>query len=222
MKRVLIVDTETTSLTPDYASGSGVIWELAVIERATGEEYAWRMEPDVSVASPEALAVGRFAERTRGMRHATRAEVDARYGPHAWSVTRRTNLWNLARVRSRDCHWSDPADLAGVLVENFLQDATIVGAVPSFDAGFLSAFLAHHGQDPKPWHYRLRDIGSMAWAWLQAHHLPHHLPAPSMDAGTDDLARAMGIEPGDFERHSALGDCRLVAAMLDVIEGGRL
>lgn len=67
----------------------------------------------------------------------------------------------------------------------------------------------------------LRDIGSMSWAWLQANHLPHHLALPGLDAGTDDLARAMGIEPDDFERHSALGDCRLVAAMLDVIEGAR-
>jgi hypothetical protein len=40
-----------------------------------------------------------------------------------------------------------------------------------------------------------------------------------MDAGTDDFARALGVDPGQFERHSALGDCRLAGLMLDIIEG---
>jgi DNA polymerase III epsilon subunit-like protein len=114
--------------------------------------------------------------------------------------------------------WSRPADLAPH-VAALLDGATLIAANPTFDAGFLTAFLAAYGCEPK-WHYRLRDIGSMAWAWLQAYHLPHHLPVPAMDASTDDFARALGLNPEDFERHTALGDCRLVDAMLRVMEAG--
>lgn len=226
-RRQIIIDSETTSLAPDYATGSGVIWELAVHERASGAERLWRMElPDAAQAmsdvSPiaEALAVGRFRERTEGMRDATRDEILARYGGTRPLPGDITDVWDLTCERNGP-FWSDPADLAGV-VADLLRDVTLIGAVPSFDAGFLSAFLAHYGQPSRPWHYRLRDIGSMAWAWLQAHHLPHHLPVPPMDAGTDDMAHALGIDPEDFERHTALGDCRLIAAMLSVMEGGAL
>jgi hypothetical protein len=45
------------------------------------------------------------------------------------------------------------------------------------------------------------------------------LGVPDMDAGTDDFARALDVDPGQFERHSALGDCRLAGLMLDIIEG---
>lgn len=214
MRRTLIIDTETTGLDPARRG----IWEVALIDRPTGAEHVWRVEPDLSVADPEALAIGRFAERTAGMRHATPDEVSERYGPRAGSVTRRTDVWDLARVRSRDCHWSDPADLAGVLVEYFLRDAILVAANPAFDAGFLSAFLARHGQPPRPWHYRLRDIGAMAIGYL----CRVATEPPLIDASTDELAEALGVDPGQFERHSALGDCRLVNAMLGVIEGGRL
>lgn len=199
----IIVDCETTSLVPDYGTGKGVIWELALIERDCGSERLYRMEPDRALADPGALAVGRFDERTGDMSHYAQAG-----GPHDSGVT--DIAWTGYQT------WSRPADLAPH-VAGLLDGATIIAANPAFDAGFLAAFLAAYGCEPK-WHYRLRDIGSMAWAWLQAGHLPHHLATPAMDASTDDLARALGIEPEQFGRHTALGDCRLVAAILDVIE----
>jgi hypothetical protein len=160
------------------------------------------MKPDLARADPGALSVGRFYERTKGM-----------------CACRPVRAWDLVKlIPGWDLEWSEPAALAAVIAP-LLDNVTLVAANPAFDAGFLAAFLRANGHAPT-WHYRLRDIGSMAWARLQAHHLPHHLDAPPMDAGTDDLARAMGIEPEGFERHSALGDCHLVAAMLDVIEGG--
>lgn len=198
-----ILDCETTSLKPDYETGSGVIWELAVISREDGIAQLWRMKPDLTQADPSALAVGRYYERTGDM--CRRCQPD--------------RVHDLTLNEDDDAaHWSGPEALAAH-VAPLLSGATLVAANPSFDAGFLTAFLNTHGQ-AATWHYRLRDIGSMAWAWLQAHRLPHHLGTPAMDAGTDDLARAMGVDPDGFERHSALGDCRLVAAMLDVIEGG--
>jgi DNA polymerase III epsilon subunit-like protein len=112
--------------------------------------------------------------------------------------------------------WSAPEALAAV-VAPLLDDATVIAANPAFDAGFLAAFLRDHGQAPT-WHYRLRDIGSMAWGALaRLCDFPDTLP---LDASTDDLAQALGIDLSTFDRHTALGDCQLVAAMLRAIEGG--
>jgi hypothetical protein len=204
MRPQIIVDCETTSLVPDYATGKGVIWELALIERDCAAERLYRMEPDTALADQAALAVGRFDERTRLMKHSLTAGTD--YDSGVTDIA-----WSGYQI------WSKPADLAQH-VAGLLDGATLIAANPTFDAGFLTAFLVAHGCEPK-WHYRLRDVGSMAWAWLQAHHLPHHLATPAMDASTDDFARAMGIDPDGFERHTALGDCRLVNAMLRVMEG---
>ena len=105
-----------------------------------------------------------------------------------------------------------------------LDGATILCANPAFDTGFLAALLNKHGH-AACWHYRLRDIGSMAYGYLSAclalgvEGRDAALGLPGIDAGTDDFARALGVDPDRFERHSALGDCHLLAAMLDVIEG---
>lgn len=198
-RQAIIVDTETTGLDPARHE----IWEIGAIWRNTGVNHLWRMKPDLAAAEPQALAVGRYYERTARM--CRRCQPD--------------RVRDLAILEDDDdAEWSSPAALAADMAR-LLDGATLIAANPAFDAGFLAAFLRLHGEAPT-WHYRLRDIGSMAWGWLQAHHLPHHLPIPAMDANTDDLARAMGIEPDGFERHSALGDCRLVAAMLNVIESG--
>jgi DNA polymerase III epsilon subunit-like protein len=198
MTRTLIVDTETTGLDPSRHE----IWELAVIDRESGTGYLWRLKPDLVKADPGALRVGRYYERTGDM----------------CRTCRPGRVHDLTLDEGDDAaEWSGPEALAAHLAP-LLDGATIIAANPAFDAGFLTAFLNHHGE-AATWHYRLRDIGSMAWGWLQAHHLPHHLAVPDMSAGTDDLARELGVEPEKFERHSALGDCRMVAAMLDVIEG---
>lgn len=215
----MILDCETTDLEVSYETGSGVIWELAVIERADGTRHLWRLKPDLAKASPKALSVGGFYERTADM--CAVPQVD-----HACDLTRMPHR--------DDPHWSAPAAVARDVVR-LLDGATLVIAVPSFDDPYLKAFLRHYGQAPT-WHFRARDIGSMAYGYLRGRAHGHQflategcdaagdlgdLPAavPPADASTDDFARALGIDPEGFERHTALGDCLLVEAMLDVIEG---
>lgn len=208
-RRRIVVDCETTAIEPSYDTGSGTIWELAAIELGgpvADAEHVWRMKPDLAKADPGALRVGRYYERTSVMHEPGRISGIA-------------DLTRFADREGRWLCWSEPGALAAHLAP-MLDDATLIAANPTFDAGFLTAFLRANGQAPT-WHYRLRDIGSMAWAWLQKGdpEAPEHgLP---MDASTDDFAFALGIELGQFERHSALGDCRLLAAMLRVIEGGQ-
>jgi hypothetical protein len=207
----IIIDSETTSLTPDYPDGFGTIWELALIERDCGAERLYRMEPDIDRADEGALKVGRYHERTAGMNYS-----DAIPPGHG-------EIWDLAQTS--EPLWSDPGDLAPHIA-GLLDGATLIAANPTFDAGFLSAFLVAYGCEPAPWHYRLRDIGSIAWGWLNGRNTHAYAsatgryPLPSLDASTDDFARALGVDPEKFDRHTALGDCRLVAAMLRAMEGG--
>lgn len=191
----MIVDTETTSLVADYTTGAGVIWELAVIEYPSGTEHLWRMEPDVTLADETALEVGRYHERTKGMQHAS--------GFVAHDLAQMGGNW-----------WS--ADVAVATVAGQLLDgAILIGANPGFDAAFLAQLFLMFGEKRR-WHYRLRDIGSMAWGSL---HAQGALTVPALDASTDEFALALHVDPGQFERHSALGDCRLVAAMLAEMDG---
>ena len=216
-RRAVVVDTETTDLRPDYVLGRGVIWEIALLEYGTERtEHLYRTEPDPSKADPAALRVNQYYERTRKMR-----QRDKRI--HDLAAT------DLA---ARGGCWSDAGLLAAELAQQ-LDNVTLIAANPTFDANYLTEYLRAYRQAPT-WHYRLRDIGSMAWAWLNGRELvtrsflgeddgvetgriPRRIP--DMDASTDDFARALGVDPDSFERHSALGDCRLLAAMLDVILG---
>lgn len=203
-RRTLIIDTETTGLDAHRHE----IWELAVVEYGTAAAHLWRMKPDLTQAEPQALSVGRYYERTADMCPMCRPE----------------RVHDLTLGGSDKPEWSGPEALAAHVAQ-MLDGATIVAANPTFDAGFLSVFLSTHGQ-AATWHYRLRDIGSMAWGWLCGRNTHEYASVtgrfdlPPLDAGTDDLARLLGIDLTQFDRHSALGDCRLVEAMLKVIEGG--
>ena len=210
-RRRLVVDTETTSLTPDYRTGAGVIWELALIDRESGQEWLWRMKPDASKADPGALQVGRYYERTEDTLQHSDSQM----------------IWNVAAHPAPvSPYWSNP-DLVAAFVVRLLDGATLIAANPTFDANYLSAFLGTHGQSRQPWHYRLRDIGSMACGYLSACQAlgiegrDAALGVPPMDASTDEFALALGLDLSKYERHSALGDCRLVSDMLSVIEGAR-
>jgi DNA polymerase III epsilon subunit-like protein len=200
-RRTVILDTETTGLDATRHE----VWEVAVIELGDkGElsaEHVWRMVPDLTRADPGALQVNRYYERTGGM--ILHSDPDT--------------VCDFAGRRSANPYWSSRPKLAPVLAR-LLDDATIVAANPTFDAGFLAVFLGAHGEAPT-WHYRLRDIGSMAYGWSRMRGLPPR-EIPALDASTDDFARALRVDPDKFQRHSALGDCRLLAAMFKAITGG--
>ena len=197
-RKQMIVDCETTGLHPELGH---VAWEWAVIERDTGNSHVYRVQPngvELGRADPAALEIGGYRERTSGMQGRDDCAL--------------ADLAGGGDVPSWSCRTCLASHLAGLL-----KDATIIGAVPGFDERMLTALLTSYGMRPPwPWHYRVRDIGSMAYGYLSA---CLALGVPDMGASTDDFARALGVDPGQFERHSALGDCRLVGLMLDIIEG---
>ncbi|HLK75816.1 MAG TPA: exonuclease domain-containing protein [Streptosporangiaceae bacterium] len=117
--------------------------------------------------------------------------------------------------------WSEPA-YAARTVASLTAGTMIVAANPAFDAGFLDVFLRKNGQCPA-WDYHLRDIGSMVAGWVHGCRrgvtggVWRQLPASPKLA---DAARVMGIDPGLYEAHTALGDARLVKAVYDAVTGG--
>lgn len=213
--RICFLDLETTGLDPDRHEP----WEIGVIARghyADDREFLWRVRPDLTKADPNSLRIGRYYERTAEHESATLAAA------------------NLAAADSK-LKWSSPEAVAVVLAR-LLDGAHIVGAVPSFDAGFLRHWLPRYGQAFTA-HYHLIDVETLAVGFahgvvrhatdqLSASGEPHDALAkvPDMVASlpwnSNTLSRSVGVDPDQFDRHTALGDARWVRAQWDAITGG--
>jgi DNA polymerase III epsilon subunit-like protein len=89
--------------------------------------------------------------------------------------------------------------------------AHLVGAVISFDEERLRRLLRANGECPM-WHYHLVDVEAMA-AGFRA------MPPP-WDSG--ELSRVVGVDPDQFDRHTALGDARWAKAVYDAVMGRRV
>lgn len=78
----------------------------------------------------------------------------------------------------------------------------LVGAVISFDEERLRKLLRSNGACPE-WHYHLVDVEALAAGKIGQ--------APPWDSS--ELSRAVGVEPDDYDRHTALGDARWAKAI---------
>lgn len=136
---IAFVDTETTHLDAEI----GEAWEVAVILRerdgdaTTDTEYVWQVSPDLTVADPEALRIGRFGERFAVPAHVEAAFTGYETGPVA-PMTRGQAISAILSV---------------------LRGAVLVGSNPGFDDRFLRKLLG-----AAPWHYRPYDIVQLAAA----------------------------------------------------------
>lgn len=97
------------------------------------------------------------------------------------------------------------ADVARA-VATALSGRHMVGMVPSFDATFLDRFLRNNGHSPA-WHYHLVDVEAMIAGRFG-------LTPPW---NSSDLTRALGVEPDDFDRHTALGDAQWAKAAFETL-----
>jgi DNA polymerase III epsilon subunit-like protein len=78
----------------------------------------------------------------------------------------------------------------------------LVGAVISFDEERLRKLLRRNGACPE-WHYHIVDSEALGAGYLGVE--------PPWDS--DDLSHRLGLDPDNFERHTALGDSRWARAM---------
>ncbi len=154
-----------------------------------GDEHSWQLPVDLSRADPMALNIGRFHDRYK----TTWAD----------SYTDADYLAEFARefvALTRGLH--------------------LAGAVVSFDAERLWKLLRANGECPM-WHYHLVDVEALGAGWL--------LGAANTDEGlreigrppwnSNDLSRAVGVDPNEFDRHTALGDARWAKAIYRAVVG---
>ncbi len=151
-----------------------VPWEIGLIDSA-GEEHAWLLD----LTEQEAGNATPAALKIGGYYERARPDVHPMVGIPGW-----TRVAGRVPVDAR-------RQFATMLV-GLIGDAHIVGAVPSFDDRFVGDFLRKVGCLPL-WHYHLVDIEA-----LVAGKLGIQPPWKS-----DDLSRMIGVDPEQYERHTA-------------------
>lgn len=198
---LVFLDTETTGLNWQTCE----IWEIGAIVRRPGEpdvEYAWQLRPTLIGAEPMGLRIGRYYERCRiawhepgtGWKLVDPDEFDAPgAGYKADDISR----------------WTTEATVAG-RIAGMLDGAIVVGAVPWFDERFLQLWLARHNQTATN-HYHLVDVEALAAGAMK-------LTPPW---GFDGILEAYGLAYDEADRHTALGDARMVRDLYDAILGGK-
>ena len=192
---LVFMDTETTGL-----SLNDDIWEFAAIRRepdGTERELHLFIEHDASKCA-------QLPERFRN-------DHMRRFPPSHGGVE-----WGMG-VTSRE--------RAARMIVNFFQVADgepkphVVGAVPNFDTELVNRLLNDWERDP--WHYHLIDVENLAVGYLCAlHNSGHKQDWDELPWDSNVLSRAVGVEPDQFERHTALGDVRWAMAIFDAVTDG--
>lgn len=91
-------------------------------------------------------------------------------------------------------------------IERLTRGATIVGAVPNFDTEVLGNRMRANGICPS-WHYHLIDVETLAAGALR-------LPPPW---NFDKVLAAYELTYDEADRHTALGDARMVRDLYDAV-----
>ena len=194
---IVFLDTETCGL-----DVTDPIWEVAAVRRdpdGTETEYHAFVWHDV-----------RAAER---LPESFRADHDARYRQDM-AVT------PFGMVDDLRLMFAPP--------EDYRQRAHVAGAVPSFDTERLGRLFRAQWADV-PWHHHLIDVETLAVGWLRGRRhalvvegtIPADSPAfPPPPWDSDDLSRAIGVDPDQYARHTAMGDIRWAMAIYDAVMGG--
>ncbi|KAB2347320.1 3'-5' exonuclease family protein [Actinomadura rudentiformis] len=200
MTRICFLDTETTGLGRDDD-----IWEFAAIVREPdGAEWEYHMfiqhDTQRCARLPEEFLTD----------HRARFPISGDADWHPDVRSRKGAAYEIANILSGGPH--------------------IVGAVPSFDTERIALLLRRFGLEPD-WHYHLIDVETMAVGWLNGvaarvtdEALMDGHEAPALDRSrlappwdSNAIARAIGVDPDAYERHTAMGDVRWVRAQYDAI-----
>jgi hypothetical protein len=117
----------------------------------------------------------------------------------------------LARRGSPEERW--PRKRAALAIAEFLGDAVMVVAVPTFDSLHLTALL-HRYRILAPNLYQVVDVEALAGGYLAAKGQRVGVPLDG-----ERLSRELGVDPGRYERHTAVGDVKWVRDLYDRITG---
>ncbi|MCV7208836.1 hypothetical protein [Mycolicibacterium canariasense] len=107
-----------------------------------------------------------------------------------------------------------PKLAANAIADIVRDDAVIAGSNPAFDMEKIDRLLGRCGITPS-WHYHPFDVPGNAVGWLAAR--GQLIPRPWK---SDALSRAVGINPADYDRHTAMGDVEWCWDLYIAITGG--
>ncbi len=92
-------------------------------------------------------------------------------------------------------------------VHRMLARSVMMGSNPGFDAGFIKKLLNGN----TPWHYRPVDIVTLAASRLGMFN------QDAMPWSSEQVSRALNVDPNNYHRHSSLGDALWVRDMYDAL-----
>ncbi len=203
MSDIVFLDTETLGVEIDSP-----IWELAAVRRhANGTETPLHIfidhDPEPWISNPD------FPESFKD-------DYRKRYNPLKSFM---------------------PSD-AAKLLKNFLTGRPhIVGAVPNFDTERIAHQILRPNGIGELWNYHLMDVENLAVGRLHAQrelmdamyaNVPLKLAGPEhllrellqLPWNSNNVSRALGVDPDQYDRHTAMGDVRWVMAQYDAITRG--
>lgn len=191
---IVFLDTETTGTGPDDQP-----WEVAAIRR----------DPD-----------GAETELHVFVEHDARRIVTV---PAAFRIDWATRFDPATALSANDAGYRVSDLLEGWTSEGQPPPVTvIVGANPGFDLRMIRSLFVGSELDPNDLvHYRPVDVGALAYGYLAARpgDDAHDILERGLPWSSDEVSRALGIDPGDFDRHTAMGDVRWVKAIYDRVTG---
>lgn len=103
----------------------------------------------------------------------------------------------------------DPAIVVTRIAQLAENGAHVCGSNPSFDMDRIAKL------DPFQtigWHYHAIDVPTLVHGYLLGKGI---MPAPPWKS--DFLSRCVGVDPADFDRHTALGDVQWCHAMWEAV-----
>lgn len=111
--------------------------------------------------------------------------------------------------------------VAAPAIASFLSGRPhIIGAVPSFDTARISHQLLRPACIPDPWHYHLIDVENVVVGYIRGVHAASGQEMPiEPPYKSDELSAAVGVDPANFDRHTAMGDVLWTRAQWDAVMG---
>lgn len=132
------------------------------------------------------------------------------------------------RTSAEGWRWDD-SETAAHRLYALLDGAVLVGSNPAFDADMIGKLFGRHYDQPRPWHYRMRDAADMAAGYLYGR--ASELTRLGCDASyyervdkylaegwkSRELSRAVQVEPPGDDAHQALADARWMRDVYDAV-----
>jgi len=99
-------------------------------------------------------------------------------------------------------------------LERFSEGAMVCGSNVSFDMERLERLAEQWNAVPPTWHYHPKDVPDMVHGYLWGRGV-----RPAQPWRTNFLSQAIGVDPNQYARHTALGDVQWCRAMWEAIGG---